>query len=148
MDRMELHRYHDILYISIGSLTDIRYSPLNLQMFLYVIMTFTFLLLAFTTLGLYNTKYAISDGVLSSWSPFVVIKLKIKDIKKVERTMIPVHLRVGASLYCGFFYIPEVGWAKSIITNLSDGLMITDKSNKYYLITPSNPERFKKLLKR
>jgi hypothetical protein len=137
-----------ILFLFIGSLADIRSSPLDLQIFLYAVMIFVLFLLSFTTLSLYNTKYVISNGVLSSWSPFAKIRLRIKDIKKVERTLIPFHIRVGASLYCGMFYIPGIGWTKAIITNLRDGLLITDKNNKHYLITPSNPEEFKKILKR
>jgi hypothetical protein len=111
-------------------------------------MIFALFLLSFTTFSLYRTKYVIQNDVLSSWSPFVKISLKIKDIKKVERTLIPFHVRVGASLYCGMFYIPELGWTKAVITNLSDGLLITDKNNKRYLITPSNPDKFKKILKK
>ena len=137
-----------ILFLFIGSLSDIRSGPVNLKIIVYSVMTFALLLLGSITFSLYRTKYVIQNGVLSSWSPFAKINLKIKDIKNIERTRIPFHIRVGASLYCGMFYIPEFGWTKTIITNLSDGLLITDKNNKHYLITPSNPEKFKKLLKR
>lgn len=137
-----------ILFLFIGYLADIRSSPVNFKIFIGSIMTFALLLLGSTTLSLYRTKYVIQNNTLNSWSPFAKINLKIKDIKKVERTFIPFHIRVGASLYCGMFYIPEFGWTKAIITNLSDGLLITDKRNKHYLITPSNPDEFKKLLKR
>jgi hypothetical protein len=61
--------------------------------------------------------------------------------------MIPIHFRVGASLYSGRFYLLGLGWARAIITNLNDGVLITTKDKKYYLITPSNPEKFIKLLK-
>jgi hypothetical protein len=77
----------------------------------------------------------------------MTIKLKLGDIKKVEKTMVPMHFRVGASLYSGYFYVPSLGWVGSIITNLRDAILITTKNGKYYMITPSNPEKFMKLLK-
>jgi hypothetical protein len=73
--------------------------------------------------------------------------LKLKDIKKVEKTMVPMHFRFGASLYSGYFYVPSLGWVGSIITNLRDAIIITTKNGKYYMITPLNPEKFMKLLK-
>ena len=96
----------------------------------------------------YGTKYVIRDGVLHSWSPFAVINLPLKDVVKLERQRVPVHMRVGASLYSGRFYIPGVGWTRAIITNLTDGILIYAKDGRKYLITPSDPDNFAKLLKR
>ena len=125
------------------------YSELTSQGLTIVsgVMVFVTALLAATTMGFYNTKYKIKDGVLSAWSPFAVIKVKLKDIRKVERTLMPFHFRVGASFYSGMFYIPSIGWVKTIMTNLRDGVLITAKGKKYYLITPSRPDRFMKMLK-
>jgi hypothetical protein len=43
--------------------------------------------------------------------------------------------------------VPNLGWVGSIITNLRDAILITTKKGKYYMITPSNPEKFMKMLK-
>jgi len=115
--------------------------------FFNAVMAFVLLLILAVTIGLYRTRYTIKDGLLYSWSPFMTIKLKIEDIKKVEKTMVPIHFRVGASLYSGYFYVPSLGWVGSIITNLRDSILITTKKGKYYMITPSNPEKFMKMLK-
>ena len=122
-------------------------SPQGLNIFVGL-MGFVVALLAVTTIGFYTTKYKIKDGVLSSWSPFAIIKIKLKDIRKVERTMIPLHFRVGASLYSGMFYVPNLGWVKTVMTNFRDCILITAKGKKYYLITPSRPGKFMKMLKR
>jgi hypothetical protein len=95
----------------------------------------------------YRTRYVIEDGYLRSWSPFMAINLRLGDIKKVEQTRVPMHLRVGAGGYCGKFYIAGAGWTSAIISNFVDGLLITDKNGKHYLITPSNPDKFMKSLK-
>ena len=88
----------------------------------------------------------VKDGFLHSWSPFAVINVKIKDITKIEQTRIPFYFKgFGASVYSGWFYIPAFGWTRVIITNLTDGVLITDKSGKRYLITPSDPGSFVRL---
>jgi len=94
------------------------------------------------TVSFYETKYTIEQGVLRARSPFARIEVRLKDIEKAERLLVPVHFRVGASLYCGWFYVPNVGWVRSIITNLRDAVMMTTKDGKRYLITPSQPEKF------
>ncbi len=136
-----------ILFIGIAFGTDIRFQPINTRILFFSIMIFVLFLMSFTTFSLYKTKYVLKNGILYSWSPFTTINVKISNIKKVERTMIPIHFRVGASLYSGIFYILSLGWARAIITNLNDGILITTKDKKYYLITPSNPDKFIKLLK-
>jgi hypothetical protein len=135
-----------ILYVVITFETNVRTSALGLQIFFFGVMFFVLFIVGLTAISFYRTEYVIRDDVLYSWSPFAVIKLKLNDIKKVERAIVPIHFRVGASLYSGRFYVPSLGWTKSIITNLTDGVIITTKDNKHYLITPSNPDKFVKSL--
>ncbi len=121
------------LFLGIYFLTPISSSTVVLQVIFIVVMGFATVLIAVTTIGFYRTKYVVKDGILRSWSPFAIIKLKLSDIEKVERTMIPFHFRFGASLYCGRFYVPNLGWVKAIITNLRDGLMITNEGQQTLL---------------
>lgn len=136
-----------LIYIIIYLFAEVYTTPFFVRTVSSTVMAFVFLLILIITISFYSTKYKIKDGLLYSWSPFMIIKIKIKDIKKVEKTMVPLHLRVGASLYSGSFYVPSLGWVNSIITNLRDAILITTKKGKYYMITPSNPEKFMKLLK-
>jgi len=108
---------------------------------------FIFALMLFITISFYTTKYKIEDGFLKAWSPFMNINLKLKNVKKVEKILVPIHFRVGASLYSGNFYVPSIGWVMSIITNLRDAVLITTKDGRHYMITPSNPKGFIKKLK-
>ena len=105
------------------------------------------ILLTWVTVSFYETEYVIEQGVLRSRAPFTKIELRLKDIEKAERLLVPVHFRVGASLYCGWFYVPNVGWVRSVITNLRDAVIITAKGGKRYLITPSQPEKFVRILR-
>jgi hypothetical protein len=135
------------LYLTLYAYDAMYETSFSVTIFFSAVMAFVLLLILAVTISFYRTRYTIKDGFLYSWSPFMVIKVNIKDIKKVERTMVPMHFRVGASLYSGYFYVPNLGWVGSIITNLRDAILITTKKGKYYMITPSNPERFMKLLK-
>ena len=119
----------------------------SFKMVFSLIMILVFLLIMGITIGFFTTRYRIRDGTLYSWSPFVVINLKLKNIKKVEKILVPLYIRFGASLYSGLFYVPSLGWVRCIITNLRDAILITTKDSKYYMITPSNPKKFIKLLK-
>jgi len=136
------------LFIGISVGTDVLSRPPPASVIFLGLMIFVIILMAFTTASFYKTTYVVADGMLRAWSPFTIIRIRLKDIKSVERTRIPFHVRLyGASLYSGLFYIPSMGWVKSIMTNFSDGLLITMKGNKRYLITPSHPDKFMKLLK-
>jgi hypothetical protein len=98
--------------------------------------------------NLYKTRYTINNTKLSSKSIFAFININTKDIAKIEQTRIPLMFKgFGASIHSGWFYIPAVGWTKVIITNLTDGVLIKTKDGGNYLITPSNPSGFVKLLK-
>jgi len=135
-----------VLYIAMALYTDV-FSSLYSGILFTVVMASVLVFIGITAYCFYKTTYVVTDGFLRSWSPFAVINLKLKDITKIERTRVPIHLRVGASCYSGSFYIPGLGWTKAVITNLTDGVLITDKNRKHYLITPSNPDLFVKLLK-
>jgi len=137
-----------LIYLIIYLFADGAYgTSYFLQMVVNSLMFFVFSLMLITVISFYTTKYTISDGSLSSWSPFMGIKIKLKDIKKIEKIIFPFHVKIGASFYCGMFYVPNVGWVRSIITNLRDVILINTKDGKYFMITPSNPERFMKMLK-
>jgi hypothetical protein len=109
------------------------------------LMVLVLILLCVVAGGVFGTEYVIGNGVLTCWSPFAVIRIRTADIAKAERTRIPFYFKgFGASLYSGNFYAPGTGWMKTVMTNMTDGVLITDKRGKHYLITPSNPDAFVK----
>ena len=124
------------------------YSTVYAGILLTALMVFASVLLVVVTYGFYKTSYVVKNGSLYSWSPFAVINIPIKDIAEIERTRIPFYFKgIGASLYSGRFYVHGLGWVKTIMTNLTDGVLITDRNRKHYLITPSNPDLFIKSCK-
>lgn len=136
-----------VLYTAIALWANIFSFPYA-GIFFTVVMVFVLVLIGATTYSFYKTVYVVKEGFLYSSSPFAVINLGVKDITKIEQTRIPVSFKgFGATLYSGWFYIPALGWTKVIITNLTDGVLITDKNKKHYLITPSNPSSFVKLMR-
>jgi len=117
------------------------------RVFVNAIMLGTFSMMLIISVSFYNTKYNIKNGVLTSWSPFMFIKIRLKNIKSVEKTLFPFGFRVGASFYCGAYYFPNLGWTGVIITNMKDTILIKTKDGKKYIISPKNPEKFMKILK-
>ena len=136
-----------LVYFIVFLFTEIYQASCFIKAVFNTTMIFVFSLVLIITIGFYTTKYKIKNDVLYSWSLFMLIKIKLKDIKNVEKIMVPLHFRFGASLYCGVFYVPNLGWVRTIITNLRDAILITTKKGKYYMITPSSPKKFMKLLK-
>lgn len=146
-----------IFYVSVTTLVVILYAILTLSVqfnqllpaiIFNAVMIAALILLYMITYNFYRTTYVIKDGRLYSWSPFATINIKLKDIVKVEQTRVPFYIKgYGASVYSGRFYIPAVGWTRVIMTNLTDGVLIKTKDGRNYLITPSNPKSFVKLLK-
>ncbi len=125
-----------------------RLNSISATAILGTVFAAVIILLCAITYSFYKTTYAIKEGRLYAWSPFAIININIKDVAKAEQTRIPFYFKgFGASVYSGRFYIPAVGWTRVIITNLTDGVLIKTKNGRNYLITPSNPDRFVKLLK-
>ncbi len=137
-----------LFYLWLYLVAELYLATSSAQVVINGVMLFVILMLLTLTISFYNIKYKIKDGLLTSWSPFVFIKIRLKDIKNVEKIFYPFNFRVGASFYSGFFYVPNLGWVRSIITNLKDTVLITTKDGKHFMITPSNPKRFMKMLER
>lgn len=101
--------------------------------------------------SLYRTRYIVTrDRLIIETSRLIggSKDIPLDGIVSVEKTLIPLGLRLfGASFHGGYYYIPGLGRAFLAITNFKDGLLIKAR-NGNYLITPKDPEDFKKLLER
>ena len=142
-----------ILTVFVGAIYTMVYYYVELESqaalpILSAVMIGVFSMILIVTGSFYNTKYRIKDGLLTSWSPFMFIKIRLKDIKSAEKIIFPFGFRVGASLYCGVYYIPNLGWTRVIITNLRDSILIRTKDGRKYIISPKSPPKFIKQLKK
>jgi hypothetical protein len=99
--------------------------------------------------SIYRTKYVLTDEELVITATRLIggsKRVHLKDIVSVERTLIPVGVRLfGASFYGGYYYIPGLGRAFVAITNFHDGVLIETKRGNY-IITPEKPEDFVKAI--
>jgi hypothetical protein len=112
------------------------------------IMAFVSLMFLLMILRAYRMKYAVTEKELVIHGVFFKSKVKRSDIKSLKRTMIPMGFKLyGASFLGGWYYIPGVGKAKVAMANFKDGVLITTKQGKNYLITPENPDSFIKAVK-
>jgi hypothetical protein len=95
--------------------------------------------------SIYRTRYILDDRELvlrASWFIGGNKRIPLKEIKSVERTLIPFGVRLfGASFYGGYYYLPSVRRTFMVITNFRDGVLIRAE-HQNYVITPKNPESF------
>ncbi len=113
------------------------------------ILMLIFIFVVTLVVSFYKTIYKVNQGYLKSWSPLITINIKIEDISKIEKIIMPFYFKgYGASFYCGKFYIPSLGWTNTVITNLTDAVLIIDNEGKKYLISPSKPEEFVEMIKK
>jgi hypothetical protein len=92
-----------------------------------------------------NTKYILLDEDLLIDTSSIIggnKRIPLEEIELVERTLIPIGLKLwGASFHGGFYRIPGLGKAFLAITNMGDGVLIRTQSMNY-IISPSEPDDF------
>jgi hypothetical protein len=99
--------------------------------------------------SIYRTRYIITEDRLIIKTSRLIggsKEILLKGIESVEGSLIPFGIRLfGASFHGGYYYIPSIGRAFVAITNFKDGLLVKTREGNY-LITPKDPEEFKKAL--
>lgn len=113
----------------------------------FTILTVTFsavaLLIAFIMLRAYRMKFTVTDAHVIVDGVFRKSVIKRDDIKSIEKTPIPFGFRLfGASFLGGLYYLPGIGRAWVSMGNFEDGVLITTKHGKHYVITPRKPIEF------
>jgi hypothetical protein len=95
--------------------------------------------------SIYGTRYILTDGELIIRATKLIggsKRVDLRDVVCVERTLIPVGVRLfGASFYGGYYYVPRLGRAFLAITNFHDGVLVETKRGNY-VITPEKPDDF------
>jgi hypothetical protein len=116
-----------------------------------IVSAFVGVVIGLILMSLYRTRYVLTDKDLIIRTTKLIGGSKIiplKDVKSVEKTLIPFGIRLfGASFHGGYYHIPNLGRAFLTITNFKDGLLIETSQHKY-IITPSDPEKFKALIEK
>lgn len=113
----------------------------------FMILTVTFsavaLLIAFIMLRAYRMKFTITATHIIVDGVFRKNVIKRNDIKSIEKTPIPFGFRLfGASFLGGLYYLPGIGKAWVSMGNFEDGVLITTKQKRHYVITPQKPHEF------
>lgn len=113
-----------------------------------VVLSFAALVFVLFIFRAYRMKYVVKDGELTIHGIFRTSTVKTSEIKSAEKTLIPMGFKLfGTSFLGGLYYIPGKGKVWVAMGNFEDGVMISTKQDKHYLITPMGPEKFIKALK-
>jgi hypothetical protein len=84
-----------------------------------------------------SKKQIIIDGLIRK------ISIDILNIETAKKIPIPFGFRLfGAQFLGGVYYFPGIGNASVTMSNFDDGVLITTKQKKNYIITPKNPQDF------
>jgi hypothetical protein len=109
------------------------------------VLTFVEAIMLLILTSILKTRYVLTDETLFIRANRLIggnKHIHLREITSVERTLMPVGLRLfGASFYGGYYRIPGLGRAFMVITNFTDGVLIKTKSDNY-VITPEKPEDF------
>jgi len=124
----------------------------DMPQFVAVILVTTFVLIAllfvFILHRAYGMRFTVTRDEVIIRGIFNTSRVQRSEIKSLEKVPIPFGFRLGgASLLGGWYYLPGIGTAWVSMTNFSDGVMITTKKGKHYVITPKNPMEFIKKAK-
>ena len=119
----------------------------------FTILTVTFsavsLILVFILSRAYRMKFTITASHIIVDGVFRKNVIKRSEIRKIEKTPIPFGFRLfGASFLGGYYFFPGIGKAWVSMGNFEDGVMITTKEDKRFVITPQKPLDFIKRAKR
>ena len=96
----------------------------------------------------YRMSFVVADRRVIINGIFRKNVIEISDIKTIQKSPIPYGFRLyGASFLGGWYFLPGIGKAWISMGNFSDGVLITTKQNRHYVITPRNPPEFIKAVK-
>lgn len=106
------------------------------------------LVIIFVMFRAYRMRFTVTGSKVIVNGVFRKSIIDISDIKSVQKTPIPFGFRLfGASFLGGWYFLPGIGKAWVAMGNFKDGVLITTKQNRYYVITPSRPLEFIKTVK-
>jgi len=111
---------------------------LFLVIFLGVLVMFLFIMAK-----AYRMRFTVEEDQIIVSGIFKKNRIKIDDIKSIDKVPIPVGIKLfGASCLGGWYYLPGIGKAWVAMGNFQDGVLIKTKQDRHYVITPQEPLRF------
>ena len=121
------------------------FAPLDIMEKLLLIGLFSFigLILIYTTARAQRTLYTLERHKINIYGAMGTRSISYDEIESIKKSAIPIGLRLyGSSFLGGWYYLPGIGNTWVSMTNFKDGVLISTRNEKKYLITPSEPERF------
>ena len=123
--------------------------PLTVPMIFIVKSLFVFIFTCISIMFVYliwkgyTMKFIISNKQIIIYGLLRNIRIDILNIETIKKIPIPFGFRLfGASFLGGLFFFPGIGNASVTMSNFDDGVLITSKQKKNYVITPQDPQDF------
>jgi hypothetical protein len=95
----------------------------------------------------YTMEFIISKKQIIIYGLLRAISIDISNVENIKKIPIPFGFRLfGAQFLGGVYYFPGIGNASVTMNNFDDGVLITTKQKKNYVITPQKPQDFIKII--
>jgi hypothetical protein len=95
----------------------------------------------------YTMEFVVSKKQIIIYGLLRKISIDISNVETIKKIPIPFGFRLfGAQFLGGLFFFPGIGNASVTMSNFDDGVLITTKEKKNYVITPQNPQDFIKII--
>ncbi len=112
------------------------------------VFSMVIIILVFVIMKAHRMKFTVTQTQIIISGVFRKNVIEKSDIQTIEKTPIPFGFRLfGASFLGGLYYLPGIGKAWVSMGNFEDGILITTKQKKHYIITPQKPLNFIKIVK-
>jgi hypothetical protein len=125
------------------------FAPLNSMEKILLLNLFTCitLVLLYLLTRASRTSYTINSHDIKVYGAMGTKNISYNEIESIKKSPIPSGLRLfGFSFLGGWYYLPGIGRTWVSMTNFKDGVLISTKDDKKFMITPKDPMRFIKVV--
>jgi hypothetical protein len=127
------------------------FAPLIIMMKILIINLFSCIefVLFYLFIRAYRTLYTVKPYEIKVYGAMGTKTIAIDEIESIKKNSIPSGFRLfGSSFLGGWYYFRGIGKTWVSMTNFKDGVLISTKDDKKYMITPKNPEKFIEIVKK
>lgn len=129
-----------IMMIGIPLIVTMTFEVKSLFVFLFLCTSIMFIYLIWKG---HTMKFIISKNKIIIYGLLRRISIDISNVETIKKIPIPFGFRLfGAQFLGGAYFFPGIGNASVTMSNFDDGVLITTKQKKNYVITPQNPQDF------
>lgn len=129
-----------VLLVTMPLVTTMSYYELLAFVGLFICILVLFVFILFRA---YTMQYIVTADKVVIRGLFRTRDIPLSTLESVRKVPIPFGFRLlGSSFLGGWYYLPGIGRAWVAMTNFEDGVLLTTKKGKHFVVTPEKPQDF------